>query len=178
MQLWWFLNKRSMSLLLSGLTVFVLSIIIKSSDIAPNLPSKLQDGITLALSVLYEAIPFVVLGVLLSTLVQLFVKREWLFAHLPKNGILRRFLLSALGFFLPVCECGNVPLSRGMMIQGLSPADTMTFLFSAPIVNPITILTTVQAFGGWELALPRLLFALLISNVIGWVYSEESKTTC
>jgi hypothetical protein len=62
-----------------------------------------------------------------------------------------------------------------MMIQGLSPADTMTFLFSAPIINPITILTTVQAFGGWELAIPRLLFALLISNVVGWIYSAHNQ---
>ena len=38
-----------------------------------SLPSRAQDGLTLALSVLIEALPFVILGVLLSIVVQVWL---------------------------------------------------------------------------------------------------------
>ncbi|WP_354567564.1 permease [Glaciihabitans sp. UYNi722] len=55
--------------------------------------------------------------------------------------------MSFLGIFLPVCECGNLPLARGLIVKGFTVSESMTFLLAAPIVNPITIITTGQAFG-------------------------------
>ena len=92
---------------------------------------------------------------------------------LPKNPFTRRLVLSFSGVFLPVCECGNVPLARGLMLRGLAPSDVMTFLFAAPIINPVTIITTVSAFSGFSVVLPRILFALLIANVVGYVFSAK-----
>ena len=43
--------------------------------------------------------------------------------------------IALLGVLLPVCECGNVPLSRGLMMRGLTIPEAMTFLVAAPIVN-------------------------------------------
>jgi len=76
--------------------------------------------------------------------------------------------------FIPVCECGNVPFARGLMMRGLAPAEAMTFLIAAPIVNPIVILTTHAAFG-WDggILVARLLGGFLIANLIGWIFSRR-----
>nr|WP_310023134.1 permease [Microbacterium resistens] len=139
-----------------------------------SLPSRVQDGLTLSLSVLFEALPFVVLGVLLSIVVQVWLPAGLIEKVLPTAGWARRAVLSLLGMLIPVCECGNVPFARGLMMRGLAPAEALTFLMAAPIVNPIVILTTHAAFG-WDggILVARLVGGYLIANLIGWIYSRH-----
>lgn len=138
------------------------------------LPARASDGLTLGLSVLFEALPFVVLGVLLSILVQVWLPPDLIHRALPENAWARRAVLSLLGMFIPVCECGNVPFARGLMMRGLAPAEAMTFLMAAPIVNPIVIFTTHAAFG-WDggILVARLVGGYLVANLIGWLYSKH-----
>ncbi|MGO2519927.1 MAG: permease, partial [Microbacterium sp.] len=138
------------------------------------LPDRAQDGLTLALSVLIEALPFVVLGVVLSIVVQVWLPPDLIHRWLPRSGWARRAVLSLLGMLIPVCECGNVPFARGLMMRGLAPAEAMTFLIAAPIVNPIVIITTHAAFG-WDggILVARLIGGYLIANLIGWIYSRH-----
>ena len=112
-----------------------------------SLPNQLQDLLTLSISVIIESLPFVLLGILLSIVVQVWIPDRWIMRVLPQNPFLRRAVISFLGIFLPVCECGNVPLARGLIVKGFTVSESMTFLLAAPIVNPITIITTGQAFG-------------------------------
>jgi uncharacterized membrane protein YraQ (UPF0718 family) len=139
-----------------------------------SLPSRAQDGFTLALSVLIESMPFIILGVLLSVVVQVWVPAGLIERWMPRRAWARRAVLSLLGMLLPVCECGNVPLARGLLIRGFSVPETLTFLVAAPIVNPIVILTTHQAFG-WDggILVARLVGGYLIANLIGWIYSRH-----
>lgn len=136
------------------------------------LPSALSDGITLAASVVIESLPFVFLGVVISIAVQLWVPTKIMDAVIPRRGIARRAVLSLLGVILPVCECGNVPLARGLMLRGFSVADSVTFLLAAPIVNPVTLVTTYQAFG-WDdgILVSRLVGGFVIANLVGWLVS-------
>lgn len=136
------------------------------------LPDRAQDGLTLSLSVLIEALPWVILGVVLSIVVQVWLPADAVQRWLPQNPWARRGVLSLLGMFIPVCECGNVPFARGLMMRGLSPADAMTFLIAAPIVNPIVILTTHAAFG-WDggILVARLVGGFAIANLLGWIHS-------
>lgn len=137
-----------------------------------SLSNRAQDGLTLALSVLIEALPFVILGVLLSIVVQVWLPADLIQRWLPKNAWARRAVLSLLGMLIPVCECGNVPFARGLMMRGLGPAEALTFLIAAPIVNPIVILTTHAAFGFDDgILIVRLVGGYLIANLIGWIYS-------
>ena len=141
---------------------------------AVELDKLVQDFITLAISVIIESLPFVFLGVLISVFVQIWVPGHVLLRILPKTPILRRFVLSLLGVLLPVCECGNVPLSRGFIIRGISVPETMTFLVAAPIVNPVTIITTYQAFGFDDgILVARVLGGLVLANLIGWLFSRH-----
>lgn len=139
-----------------------------------TLPDRAQDGLTLALSVLIEALPWVILGVTLSILVQVWLPPGVLERIMPRRGWARRMLLSLLGIVVPVCECGNVPFARGLMMRGFSPADTLTFLVAAPIVNPIVIITTHAAFG-WDggILVARLAGGFVVANLIGWIFSRH-----
>ncbi len=139
-----------------------------------SLPNRLQDGLTLSLSVLFEALPFVILGVLLSIVVQVWLPDGVIERILPRRGWARRAVLSLLGMLIPVCECGNVPFARGLMMRGLGPAEALTFLIAAPIVNPIVILTTQAAFG-WDsgILIARIAGGYVVANLIGWIYSRH-----
>lgn len=137
-----------------------------------SLPDGLQDFITLTLSIVVEALPFVILGALVSAVIRLFAPTERLIRRLPKQPLLRRFSISLLGAFMPVCECGNVPVARGLMVRGLSVAESTTFLLAAPIINPVTILATASAFGfDPSIVWLRVAGALLIANLVGGLIS-------
>ncbi|MEZ3160752.1 permease [Microbacterium sp. BWT-B31] len=139
-----------------------------------SLPSRAQDGLTLAISVLIESLPFVALGVALSIIVQVWVPPGVIERWMPRRAWARRMVLSLLGMIVPVCECGNVPFARGLLMRGFSVAETMTFLIAAPIVNPIVIITTHQAFGFSDgILVARLLGGYAIANLIGWLYSRH-----
>ncbi|MCU1584041.1 MAG: permease [Microbacteriaceae bacterium] len=139
-----------------------------------SLPNQLQDLLTLSISVIVESLPFVILGILLSIAVQVWIPDRWIMRVLPRNAFLRRTVISFLGIFLPVCECGNVPLARGLIVKGFTVSESMTFLLAAPILNPITILTTGQAFGfGSWVFVARIVGGFAIANILGWLFSKH-----
>ena len=162
-----------------GLGVLVVAALFVIDAVAPSLfpaslPTRAQDGLTLAISVLIESLPFVTLGVVLSIVVQVWVPPGVMERWMPRRAWPRRAVISLFGMFIPVCECGNVPFARGLLMRGFSTADTLTFLIAAPIVNPIVIITTHQAFG-WSdgILIARLVGGYLIANLIGWLYSRH-----
>jgi uncharacterized protein len=140
------------------------------------LADALQDFITLSISVLIESLPFVMVGIGISVAVQLWVPQRLLFRMLPRTPFLRRGALSFLGVMLPVCECGNVPLARGLVARGVAVPEAITFLLAAPILNPITIVVTYQAFGFSDgILFWRVLGGFLIANLVGWLFSRHSR---
>ena len=162
-------------LLAAGILAVVFVARALTGDIAlVDLPNAGQDFVTLTVSVLIESLGFVILGILLSVLVQVWIPDRWIVKVLPRNATARRAVISVLGVLLPVCECGNVPLSRGFMAKGFSVPEAMTFLIAAPIVNPVTILTTYQVFGFDNgILLSRVLGGFAIANLIGWLFSRH-----
>lgn len=138
------------------------------------MPHRAQDGLTLAISVLIESLPFVVLGVVLSIVVQVWVPPGAIERWMPRRAWARRAVLSLFGMVIPVCECGNVPFARGLLMRGFTVPETLTFLIASPIVNPIVIITTHQAFGFSDgILIARLVGGYFIANLIGWLYSRH-----
>lgn len=155
------------------IALFVVRAVTPALD-GPALPNAAQDLLTLSISVIVESLPFVILGILLSIVVQHWIPDSWIMRVMPRNAWLRRGFISLLGMFLPVCECGNVPLARGLVLRGFTVSESMTFLLAAPILNPITIITTHQAFGFDDgILVARLLGGFLIANLIGWIFSKH-----
>ncbi|NRD27499.1 permease [Frigoribacterium sp. VKM Ac-2836] len=163
-------------LVAGGLVLAVLVVVrLASPLLGPGLlPNALQDFVTLTVSVIVESMPFVLLGIVLSIIVQEWLPQAFFSSWLPRRGVPRRAVISFLGMFLPVCECGNVPLARGLVLKGFTVSESMTFLLAAPILNPITIITTHQAFG-WDngILVARLIGGFVIANLIGWLFSKH-----
>jgi uncharacterized protein len=136
---------------------------------------QLNNAFTLFLSLLVEAIPFLLLGVLLSSVLLIFIDERWLTSHLPKNPVLGAFAGSCIGFLFPVCECGNVPVARRLIVQGVPMPVAIGFLMAAPTVNPIVIWSTWIAFHDRpEIVILRVVFSLTIATVIGCIFSLQT----
>ncbi len=135
---------------------------------------QLNNAFTLFLSLLVEAMPFLLLGVLFSGVLLLFVDERQLAAKLPKNPLLGALVGSMVGFLFPVCECGNVPVARRLLMQGVPAPVAIGFLLAAPTINPIVIWATWTAFRDQpEIVVLRVVFSLAIATIIGWVFSAQ-----
>ncbi|NEQ26397.1 MAG: permease [Microcoleus sp. SIO2G3] len=136
--------------------------------------NQLNTAFTLFLSLLVEAIPFLLLGVLLSSLLLLFVDERKLISAMPRNPVLGAIVGSCAGMFFPVCECGNVPVARRLLLQGAPTPVAIGFLLAAPTINPIVIWSTWVAFRDQpEIVVLRVLFSLGIAIFIGCVFSVQ-----
>lgn len=137
--------------------------------------NQLNNAFTLFLSLLVEAIPFLLIGVLLSGLLLLFVDERKLIAIMPRNPFLGAIFGSCGGFLFPVCECGNVPVARRLLLQGAPTPVAIGFLLAAPTINPIVIWSTWVAFRDQpEIVVLRVLFSLGIATFIGCVFSVQA----
>jgi uncharacterized protein len=131
-------------------------------------------GLTIFYSLLVEAMPFLLLGVLLSGVMLLFVDEKKLLKNLPTNPMLAALVGSAVGLALPVCECGNIPVARRFLLQGLPMPMVIGFLFAAPTLNPIVFWATWVAFRDQpEMVFLRIGCTLLISVAIACLFSTQ-----
>jgi hypothetical protein len=137
--------------------------------------NQLNNALTLFFSLLVEAMPFVLIGVLFSSVLLLFVDERKLIAAAPKNPLAGALAGSLIGFLFPVCECGNVPVARRLLSQGAPSSMAIGFLLAAPTVNPVVFWATWTAFRDQpEMVFLRVGFSLLIATLIGWVFSVQA----
>lgn len=137
--------------------------------------NQVNNALTLFFSLLVEAIPFLLLGVLFSSFLLLFVDERKLVAAVPRNPLLAAFAGSLIGCLFPVCECGNVPVARRLIVQGAPAPMAIGFLLAAPTVNPIVFWATWTAFRDQpEVVFLRVGFTLAIASVVGWVFSTQA----
>jgi uncharacterized protein len=136
--------------------------------------NQISSGFTLFLSLLVEAIPFLLLGVLVSGLLLLFVDERKLAAILPRHPFWGALAGGMLGFLFPVCECGNVPVARRLLTQGIPAPVAMGFLLAAPTINPVVVWVTWTAFRDQpEIVILRVVFSLVIAVTVGCVFSSQ-----
>ncbi|MFM8674229.1 MAG: permease [Vulcanococcus sp.] len=120
---------------------------------------------------LLEALPFLLIGVLIAGLARwLSPGGRWL-RRLPQHPLLGPLVGAGLGFALPACECGNVPVARRLLADGAPLGTALGFLFAAPVLNPIVLASTWAAFPHqpWLLVarpLGALLLALALAAVL------------
>ncbi|HEM3682801.1 TPA: permease [Streptococcus suis] len=130
-------------------------------------PSVLQAG-AIFLSIIIEALPFVLIGSLISGFIEVFITPEKVLSVLPKNKILAILFGTFIGFIFPSCECGIVPIVHRLLEKKVPNYTAIPFLITAPIINPIVLFATYTAFGNTVLfALYRALGAILVSVIVG-----------
>lgn len=160
--------------ILVGLLVIALIFRWQFTDLFAN--PAIQTGATLFVSIVVQAMPFLVLGVALSGAIAAFVPASFWHKVLPKKPALAVPVAGAAGVVLPGCECASVPIAGGLMRKGVTPAAALAFLLSAPAINPIVIVSTLVAFPGEpKMALARFVASLIASVIMGWLWLKFGK---
>jgi len=139
--------------------------------------SSLLQMNTIFISILIEALPFVLLGVIISGIIQIFVTDEMMARVIPKNKIGAVLLASVIGALFPACECGIVPITRRLMAKGVPLYAAIPFMLTGPIINPVVLFSTFVAFGNdWKIVLYRAGVAFIVSLLVGLILSFQFKT--
>jgi len=132
--------------------------------------SKLQLFKMMFISVIIEAMPFILVGVFVSALLQVFVTDQMIRKFIPKNPILGIIAASVLGIIFPICECGMVPAIRKLIKKGMPLYVATTFILVGPILNPIVFLSTITAFRNQPIvAFSRMGLAFSVALIVGLI---------
>src|SRR5215510_6159928 len=125
------------------------------------------------LGIFVEALSFLLLGTVISGLIEVFVRKEDITRLVPRNAILATLLGSMMGFIFPVCECGVVPVTRRLYQKGLPVSVGVTFLLAAPVMNPIVLASTYAAFGFGPILIGRVAISWIMAVSVGLIFSLQ-----
>lgn len=146
-----------------------------------------SDFCYLFLSILLEGAPFILLGTLISGFIDAYLPPGLIDRWLPKNRVVAVFLSGLLGAVFPVCECAVVPVIRRLIRKGLPVSCAITYMLSAPIINPIVAVSTwkafsssigqfslranaaIEAYGPAFMTSSRLLMAYIVTVAVGLI---------
>lgn len=124
------------------------------------------------LSIILEALPFVLLSVIVSAFLHNFVSGDILQKIVPKNRLISTIPTALLGLILPVCDCGMVPIVRRLVSKGVPLHVAITYMLAAPIINPVVITATFFAFrANTTMVLLRVTAAFFIAIITGLLCS-------
>jgi uncharacterized membrane protein YraQ (UPF0718 family) len=163
-----------------GIGVVVL-VIVAAAVLRPVLEDLLDrpavaHWATIFVSIAVQAMPFLVLGVTISAAIAAFVPAGFLPRLLPDQPALAVPVAALAGAALPGCECGSVPIARRLVARGAPAAAALTFLLSAPAINPVVLVATAVAFPGQpEVVGARFLASLFAATVVGLVWSRFGR---
>ncbi|WP_435794627.1 permease [Micromonospora sediminicola] len=138
---------------------------------------RLQTWLTVFVSVLVQAMPFLVFGVVLSAVIAVFVPRSFWARALPRHPALAVPVAGAAGVVLPGCECGSVPIAGSLIRRGVTPAAALAFLLAAPAINPIVLTATAVAFPrNPEMVVARGGASLVVALAMGWLWLRLGRS--
>ncbi len=130
-------------------------------------------------SVLWEAMPFVILGALVAGMLEEFLPQEFITKLLPKAVVPAVMIGAALGLLFPMCECGIVVVMRRLLRKGLPLSCCIAYMLAGPIINGVVIFSTWIAFKdhniGPEMVGLRVGFAFVIACLTGLVIHFQHK---
>lgn len=117
-----------------------------------------------------------VLGVLLGSLIQVLIPRDWLLRTLGQSRF-RGTLLGTL-FSLPgmMCTCCAAPVAAGMRRQQVSMGGALAFWMGNPLLNPAT-LVFMGFILGWGFAAIRLVAGLVMVLLIATLVQKWVRET-
>ncbi|MDU2123509.1 MAG: permease [Clostridium celatum] len=143
--------------------------------------SKFESWMWSYLGIIVEALPFLLIGAVLSALIQIYLSDELIKKIIPKNSIIAYFIAAISGILFPVCECAIVPITRSLIKKGLPIGVGITFMLAVPIVNPVVIMSTYYAFpNNINIVIYRtiggVIGALIVGMIVGLIYDKKKNT--
>jgi uncharacterized protein len=137
-------------------------------------------------SILWEAMPFIVLGALIAGILEELLPQQWLTKFMPSSPFLSAAVGGLLGLIFPMCECGIVVVMRRLLRKGLPLSCCIAYMLAGPILNVVVLLSTYYAFKshqvdgkpiGADVVLLRALGGFLIATSTGLIVYLVSKKT-
>ncbi|MFJ8108824.1 permease [Streptomyces sp. NPDC096132] len=161
-----------------ALTMLLLLLVLLQSPIRRALSAPvMQSWTTVFVAVVIQALPFLVLGVLLSAAIAVYVPPSFFARALPSRPALAVPVAGMAGAVLPGCECASVPVAGALVRRGVTPAAALAFLLSAPAINPIVLTATAVAFPrDPEMVVARFVASLLVACAMGWLWHRLGRT--
>ncbi|MFE5318595.1 permease [Paenibacillus sp. NPDC056579] len=130
--------------------------------------SFLSDFRAMMIGILLESFPFVLLGIIISALLQTLISDQTLQRWIPKKTIPGILFGCLLGILFPLCECGIIPVVHRLIRKGMPPYIGIVFMMAGPIINPVVFASTFVAFRTHpEMAIARIALAFAVAAVIG-----------
>jgi uncharacterized protein len=164
----------SMPILVAGLAAFAVSGRVLHTFVTGH--PELATAGTVFCGVFIQAVPFLVVGVVVSGLIAAFAPAERLARWLPRRRGAAILAAAVGGAALPGCECGSVPVARRMFSDGALGAAALTFMLAAPAVNPVVLVATAVAFPGQpKMMAARCSASLLTALIVGAGWSKWGR---
>lgn len=134
--------------------------------------------ISIFLGIILQAIPFLLIGILLSSFIQVFLSEKVIQRWFPKNALLGMLFALICGFCLPVCDCATIPMFKSLIKKGVPISSAVVFMVATPVINPVVILSTYYAFNGnWRIVLARILLGIICALSIGFIFTFKPMQT-
>ncbi|MFD0714530.1 permease [Paenibacillus sp. GCM10027626] len=125
---------------------------------------------TVLLGILLETLPFLLLGVIVSSFMHLFISESFIRKYTPRHPLLGIPFACILGFLFPICECGLIPIVRRLITKGMPLYVGIVFIVVGPIVNPVVLAATYVAFRNRsEMIYSRMGLALVVGVLLGCI---------
>lgn len=135
------------------------------------------------MSIFFEALPFLLLGSLISSVIEIFISDEKLASLIPKNPILGSLVGVFLGFFIPACDCAVIPVSKRLIKKKVPINVAISFMLASPVINPVVLLSTYYAFYRtnpnifWLRLLLGIIISLVIGIIMGLIFNKKVVIT-
>ena len=134
---------------------------------------QLKNFGTIFISLILEGFPFLILGALVSSIIQLKVSEDTIGKLRFKSKFLSLLAMAVAGILFPVCECAIIPIVRRLVKKGMPIWMAITFMTSVPIVNPVVFMSTYYGFLGYShMAYLRFGLGIICSMIIGFLVGE------
>jgi uncharacterized membrane protein YraQ (UPF0718 family) len=111
---------------------------------------KVEDFILRFTCILYEAMPFIILGAVIAGILEEMLPQRLITRFLPRSRTLAIVIGALLGIIFPMCECGIIPVMRRLIRKGLPLSCCVAYLLAGPIINVVVMYSTFIAFSGME----------------------------
>ena len=135
------------------------------------LGTELNTTITVFLGIMLQAVPFLLIGVLLSSAIQLFLSQQFIERFFPKNRIGGTLFAILAGAALPVCDCASIPIFRSLLRKGIPVSTAVTFMLVTPVINPVVLFSTYVAFtGNWHIVACRAGLGIVCAVLVGLTF--------
>ena len=152
------------------LACVLISLIIKPVLDVFDIP--INTVVNVFLGILLQAVPFLLIGVIISSAIQVFIPQDMIQRRFPKSVGMGIVVAILSGFCLPVCDCASIPIFRSLVKRGVPLSAAVAFMTATPVINPVVMLSTYYAFNGnTDIVIGRVCMGIVAAALIGFSFA-------